>query len=65
MHVYNIRGNPTKYQCCDCGKKLVSRAKTPQWRSIPADQKRCRSCSMKYRLELKRIKKKMDALLST
>jgi predicted RNA-binding Zn-ribbon protein involved in translation (DUF1610 family) len=52
-----IKEKETKYHCCDCGKKLVSRAKTPYWRSTPADQKRCRSCSMKYRMALKRLKK--------
>jgi len=41
---------------------LVARAKTPQWRDIPADQKRCRSCSMKHRLALKRTAKALASL---
>ncbi|NLF87203.1 hypothetical protein GX563_00100 [Candidatus Bathyarchaeota archaeon] len=65
MQVYNLRENPTKYHCCDCGKRLVARAKTPQWRDIPADQKRCRSCSMKHRLELKRIQKAMNSIFTS
>lgn len=49
MQVVGIREKPAKYHCCDCGKKLSARAKTPEWRKIPANQKRCRSCSARFR----------------
>ena len=49
MQVFGISKKLTKYYCCDCGKKLKARAKTPEWRKIPADQKRCRSCSARHR----------------
>ena len=54
MQVFGIREKQTKYYCCDCGKRLVARARNPEWRGIPANQKRCRRCSSRYRGLLKR-----------
>lgn len=56
LQVFGIRVKQTKYCCCDCKKKLKARAKTSGWRKIPADQKRCRNCSARYRALLKRQK---------
>jgi hypothetical protein len=53
LQVFGIREKAVKYYCCDCKKKLKARAKTPEWRKIPADQKRCRRCSARNRGLLK------------
>ena len=49
LQVFGIREKAVKYYCCDCKKKLKARAKTLEWRKIPADQKRCRRCSARHR----------------
>jgi hypothetical protein len=60
MQVFGIKKKQTKYYCCDCGKKLSARAKTPEWRKIPAQQKRCRSCSSRHRGFLRRTNAKIN-----
>lgn len=53
MQNFKVKSKPTKYYCCDCGKPLFAKGKTPEWRRIPADQKRCRECSAIHRALLK------------
>lgn len=60
MFNFKVKKKPTKYSCCDCGKQLSARAKTPSWRRIPADQKRCRDCSARHRALLKYHKLSLD-----
>ena len=61
LQVFGIRQKATKYYCCDCKKKLKARVKTPEWRKIPADQKRCRRCSARYRGLLKWKKQSLNS----
>ena len=49
LQIFGIKDKPVKYHCCDCKRKLKARSKTPEWRKIPADQKRCGRCSARHR----------------